>query len=387
MKRGQRKTDTPVHIALREALVNTLVHADFTDRVSILIVKRPDMFGFRNPGLMRLPLEDVIAGGVSDCRNRLLHQMFLLIGLGERAGSGMPKIFSGWRTTNWRMPRLRENPFPAQTILELPTASLIPQHVLDDLHQRFGETFDQLDDFEQVIVATAAIEGWVNHERACQLTTRHSREVTLTLPRLESKGFLVAGGEQKSKYYTLPGVSVMTPDEVFSLGAVVSSTHNEGNSTYNEQRSTHNEGSSTYSELRSTHNEGNSTYNEKRSTHNAGDDQPASRDEYGRLLNRFIDRPYIDDVENLTDAFRDSLFSLAAVPRERLRLGDKALMKSVILNVCQGQYISVAALGQILSRNPNALRQQYLKPLVEQGERKLAFPQYKNDPKQGYSAV
>ncbi|MGK3373248.1 MULTISPECIES: hypothetical protein [Citrobacter freundii complex] len=105
------------------------------------------------------------------------------------------------------------------------------------------------------------------------------------------------------------------------------------------------------------------------------------------MLNRFIDRPYIDDVENLTDAFRDSLFALAAVPRERLRLGDKALMKSVILNVCQGQYISVAALGQILSRNPNALRQQYLKPLVDQGALKLAFPQYKNDPKQGYSAV
>ncbi|KHS74755.1 ATPase AAA [Pectobacterium brasiliense] len=394
LEEGQRKTDTPVHIALREALVNTLVHADFTDRVSILIVKRPDMFGFRNPGSMRLPLEDVIAGGVSDCRNRLLHQMFLLIGLGEKAGSGMPKIFSGWKSANWRTPKLWEKTFPAQTLLELSTASLIPQHVLDDLHQRFGETFDQLGDFEQVIVATAAIEGWVNHERACQLTTLHSREVTLTLPRLESKGFLAAGGEQKSKYYTLPGVSVMTPDEVFSLGAVVSSTHNERNSAYNEQRSTHNEGSSTYNEQRSTHNEqrsthneGNSTYNEQRSTHNAGDDQPASRDKYGRLLNRFIDRPYIDDVENLTDAFRDSLFALAAVPRERLRLGDKALMKSVILNVCQGQYISVAALGQILSRNPNALRQQYLKPLVEQGELKLAFPQYKNDPKQGYSAV
>lgn len=113
----------------------------------------------------------------------------------------------------------------------------------------------------------------------------------------------------------------------------------------------------------------------------------APRWKYTAAVNRFIDRPYIDDVENLTDAFRDSLFALAAVPRERLRLGDKALMKSVILNVCQGQYISVAALGQILSRNPNALRQQYLKPLVDQGALKLAFPQYKNDPKQGYSAV
>ena len=233
----------------------------------------------------------------------------------------------------------------------------------------FGERFEQLDDFEQVIIATAAIEGWVNHERACQLTTRHSREVTLTLPRLESKGFLVAGGEQKSKYYTLPGVSVMAPDEVFSLGAaniIGSSTHNDSNSTYSGDGS---------------------TYNSLNSTHNSADSQLASRDEYGRLLNCYIDLPYIDAVENLTDTFRDSLFSLAAVPREKSRLGDKELMKNVILSVCQGHYISVAALGQIFNRNPNALRQQYLKSLVELGELKLAFPQYKNDPKQGYSVV
>ena len=92
LRGGQRQDDTPVHVALREALVNTLVHADYTGRVSVLVVKRPDMFGFRNPGLLRLPLEQVIRGGESDCRNRILHQMFLLIGLGERGGSGIPKI-------------------------------------------------------------------------------------------------------------------------------------------------------------------------------------------------------------------------------------------------------------------------------------------------------
>jgi len=54
---GQRKDFTPVHEALREALVNTLVHADYGASSSVLIVKRPDMFGFRNPGLMRIPLE------------------------------------------------------------------------------------------------------------------------------------------------------------------------------------------------------------------------------------------------------------------------------------------------------------------------------------------
>ena len=82
LKDGQRQDDTPVHVALREALVNTLVHADYTGRVSVLVVKRPDMFGFRNPGSLRLPVEQVIRGGESDCCNRILHQMFLLIGLG-----------------------------------------------------------------------------------------------------------------------------------------------------------------------------------------------------------------------------------------------------------------------------------------------------------------
>lgn len=381
LEEGQRKTDTPIHIALREALINTLVHADFSDRVSVLIVKRPDMFGFRNPGLMRLPLEDVIMGGTSDCRNRLLHQMFLLIGLGEKAGSGMPKIFSGWKSANWRIPKLWEKTFPAQTLLELSTASLIPQEILELLHRKFGERFEQLDDFEQVIIATAALEGWVNHERACQLTTKHPREVTLTLPRLESKGFLLAGGEQKSKHYTLPGVSVMTPDEVFSQGVV----NVLSNSPYNEKGSTHNDQSFTYKDAGRAQGGFSVEDIAMREVDREVSQQRAARDEYGRMINRFIDLPYIDSVNNLSEHFRNSLFEQAEVPREKLRLGDKELMKSVILTICSGHFISVSALGEILNRNPNALRQQYLKPLVDSGQLKLAFPQFKNHSKQGYS--
>jgi ATP-dependent DNA helicase RecG len=93
---GVRQDDTPMHKALREALVNALVHADYTDRASVKIVKRPDGFLFRNPGLMRVPPAAALMGGESDCRNRTLHQMFLNVGFGERAGSGLPRIKKDW---------------------------------------------------------------------------------------------------------------------------------------------------------------------------------------------------------------------------------------------------------------------------------------------------
>lgn len=97
LKGNIRQDDTPTHKALREALVNTLVHADYTGRISVLVVKEPAGFVFRNPGALRVPAEQALQGGVSDCRNRTMQQMFLMIGLGERAGSGMSRILHGWK--------------------------------------------------------------------------------------------------------------------------------------------------------------------------------------------------------------------------------------------------------------------------------------------------
>jgi len=60
-----------------------------------------------------------VAGGASDCRNRTLHQMFLFINLGERAGSGLPKIRTGWENMGHEL-RLADSFEPyEQTTLEM----------------------------------------------------------------------------------------------------------------------------------------------------------------------------------------------------------------------------------------------------------------------------
>lgn len=52
-------------VAIREALVNTLMHAYYDTKQSIKIVNCEDFIEFYNPGNMRINKEDFIHGGHS----------------------------------------------------------------------------------------------------------------------------------------------------------------------------------------------------------------------------------------------------------------------------------------------------------------------------------
>jgi ATP-dependent DNA helicase RecG len=360
---GVRLDESKAHEAIREALVNTLVHADYTGRSSILIVKRPDLYGFRNPGLMRVPPELAVKGGESDCRNRRMHQMFLMIGAGERAGSGVPKIYSGWKWANWRTPKLYEKQLPSeQTLLELSTVSLIPKEITELLGSLFGDSFYSLDELEQMIVTTAAIEGWVNHERSCQLTSKHSRDVTLALPRLVDKGFLVSSGEKKDKSYSLPGMEPPSPEDVFTnaLTSISRLTHSVDNLTHNTDSLTHKDSESVI--------------------------VSKDRDDKGRFISDMIDKPFVNELDSLSQLYRGELNALGLKAREQKRL-DIDTMKVLICELCKGHYISVSVLEVLLDRKPQSLRQNYLKPMVSDGILKMAFPHKPNSPMQGYTTI
>ena len=200
----QRVDDSDVHQALREALVNTLIHADYSGRTGILVVKKPEGYAFRNPGSLRLPIDQVERGGRSDCRNRLLQKMFQLVGEGEQAGSGFAKILSAWTGQHWRMPLLREDASLEEVSLELPTVSLLPKGIVDQLEKRFGGAFHRLDEVERVAVATAALEGEVNHRRLRDLSAAHPRDLTLKLQSLVRRKMLVTEGAGRLVRYRLP---------------------------------------------------------------------------------------------------------------------------------------------------------------------------------------
>jgi len=324
----QRQDDTLVHKALREALVNTLVHADFSGRASILVVKRPDMFGFRNPGQMRIPVDLALAGGNSDCRNRLLQDMFRYLGLGENAGSGLPKIFQGWTSQHWRQPVLREKNIPSdQTLLELHMLSLVPEKVLEDLKQLLGdETFSQLTDHERLVLITARIETTVDHSRMMSILDIHPRDLTTLFSGLVDKGLIERDGSGRGSVYFLP--DARDRDLL---------RENDGVGTSSPKGP----------ELRS-----------------------------GPLGER--SGPLEDNSGPLAE-----LKDLAR-PIAETKKASRSDVEAVILALCERQPLRPEELEQLLNRSADSLRKRYLQPLVKARRLQLKYPTKPNHPQQAY---
>ena len=104
-----RIDDTPQHKAVREALANCLVNADYYGRGGIVILKHRDRLVFENPGTIRIGKEKMLAGGLSDPRNSVIIKMFSMLHIGERAGSGIHRIISAWSAAGYENPIIEEH--------------------------------------------------------------------------------------------------------------------------------------------------------------------------------------------------------------------------------------------------------------------------------------
>ena len=78
-----------------------------------------DSLIFENPGSIRTGKKQMLRGGVSDPRNKTLMKMFGLLGIGERAGSGIPDIYKVWEDEGLVSPVVEETFNPDRTSLSL----------------------------------------------------------------------------------------------------------------------------------------------------------------------------------------------------------------------------------------------------------------------------
>lgn len=339
---ANRRDMTPAHEALREAFVNAIVHADYAAGGGIVVERFADRIVLANPGTLLVSLEQYLRGGVSECRNPNLQKMFAMLGRGERAGSGVDKIKSGWRAQHWRSPQIRTQAQPDRVELRLPLVSLLQPATIETLRLRFGDRLDRLEPAAIQALAIAEEEGIVSNRRLQDGSAEHPVEIGRMLQRLVEGGFLASDNKRRWTSYRLSG-SESTPGQreasLFELGGIGDSAHSARGSEHMPEESEH-------KGLDSEHR--------------------------------------AEDSEHTAPVLPPDLIAVAAAVAGRKRL-DPEQMRRTLLELCRGRFLSADELGRLLGRHPNGLRQRFLSPMVAAGVLRLRHPGASNRPDQAYT--
>lgn len=214
-KGGRRNDDTPQHEAVREAFTNAIIHCDLLMDAGVLRVeKHDDRLCFRNPGLLKLPVEAIYRGGNSKARNPKIQNMLRMIGFGENVGSGFPKIIAAWKETDWGEPQLLNKLDVDEVELVLPVPSIKSVAATNELSKRLPDGLPKglskrlSDELSKGLSETAAkilkliyLDNYISRETLAEKTGISVTSVQNHVNKLKSMGILKRIGSAKSGHW------------------------------------------------------------------------------------------------------------------------------------------------------------------------------------------
>lgn len=373
MEEATRVSESPVHVALREALVNLLIHADYADAFPSLIKRFDEGTLFRNPGSSRVSEIDLRTGDRSDPRNPQLAFMFRQIGLAEEAGTGIPKILKTWRELGFHLPEIHTDTERYEFTLDLRHVHLRSDEDREWL-LALGEGWTET---EQIALLTARQDGEVDNLTVRTLTGQHPFDVTRVLGSLRDRGFLrMVGAKRGARYELGPAVTVLPgardiSDQERDRGRAESLPLLEGSGP--EERSSTNDEQSVSSDTleRGPDNLPIDSANLAASSTNCERSPTTSE----------LDVECPPDIEvNLWL----ELLELSRLARERKYL-DAATRDSIIVAVCARHPMSILNLARLTKRSTGLIRHA-LTGLVSTSNVSLFYPRQPSHPKQRYVA-
>ena len=184
-------------IAVREALLNLIVHREYSFRASGLISIFDDRLEFVSVGglVPGVELEDVMVG-ISVCRNEELAEVFYRLRLIEAYGTGLTKIMNAYKSTDKRpVIETTRNTFK----IILPNVNI-------------GHENKENEEIEEVRVLNGTERRVLEYAKRCQAITKKdvadllgvSESTALRkIKKLVKNKFLTQCGKARSTYYTL----------------------------------------------------------------------------------------------------------------------------------------------------------------------------------------
>ena len=203
LKGMERNDDSLLHKAIREALTNLIIHADYMLTGVLKVEKYDNRFVFSNPGSLKIPVVDIYEGGHSKARNPHIQAILRMIGFGENIGSGFPTILEACKKENWRRPLLEERPDLHLVELTLSMVSLISAECETQLLELYGNDYKEAEKEEQFILATALNEGVIANNTIQLLLDKNPLEAGKLLYALVAKNMLLSTNKGRWTTYSI----------------------------------------------------------------------------------------------------------------------------------------------------------------------------------------
>ncbi len=187
---------SPGFDALREALVNMLMHSDHFSpacpRIRIFI----DRIEFYNPGGMPKPIEELKGKDISLPRNPIITKLFRLVKLAENAGYGLDNIEYNWNKYNHTTPE-----FDVDFDSVVVKFSLVPEVKETKVSEKMSEKMSGKTS-EKILVLIRGNKNITISEMALSIGVTE-RTVERNIEKLKSNGILNRIGPDKGGYWKI----------------------------------------------------------------------------------------------------------------------------------------------------------------------------------------
>ena len=188
-------------VAVREALLNMLVHRDYSFSASALISIYEDRIEFVSIGglLPGVDLEDVMAG-LSVCRNQNLANVFYRLHLIEAYGTGLSKIITSYvGMSDKPVISTTKNSFK----ITLPNINAKYEAESQSAVDR-SESLTQIGGSEDIILEYVRIHGSITRTHAEKILGTSAATASRLIKKMVDSGLLLQIGKTRGVKYTIP---------------------------------------------------------------------------------------------------------------------------------------------------------------------------------------
>ena len=193
-------------VAVREALLNMLVHRDYSFSSSALISIYTDRIEFVSIGglMPGIDLEDIMVG-LSICRNQELANVFYRLHLIEAYGTGMRKIMKAYEGKEEK-PKIETTKNAFKIILpninaKYETGNITSSNIKATTNSVTGDK-NILDDKERVL-EYARVQGVLTRNDVMALLKVSASTATRILQRLVKENLLKQNGKARNTHYSI----------------------------------------------------------------------------------------------------------------------------------------------------------------------------------------